>query len=63
MEKKKLLDYVLPQVKVTKVSLELSIAQTTPVSAAGYMGSDWVEVNDPVGGDTDLEGGDIFVPL
>ena len=60
MEKRKKLDYVSPQVKVTQVILEQGIANVA-VSAAAYLGGDWIDVNDPVGLDTNLEGGDIVL--
>ena len=53
----KKMNYVSPQINVARVSLEQGIA--VKVSCAAYLGSDWIEIDDPMGSDTNLEGGDI----
>ena len=53
--------YVAPTVTITRVVLEQGIA--VAISCVTYMGNEWIEENDPVGGDTWFEGGDIILPL
>ena len=59
MEKKKKMTYVAPTVKITRVVLEQGIA--VAVSCVTYMGGDWIEEEEPVGGDTWFDGGDIVL--
>ena len=51
--------YETPTVKITRVIMENSIAQTVPISAAVYL-QDWEE-GGVLGVDTPVEGGDIHV--
>ena len=56
---KKKMNYVSPQIKVTRVSLEQGIA--VKVSCSAYLESDWIEIEEPIGLDTSHEGGDIVL--
>ena len=51
--------YVSPRARATRVMVEQGIA--VQVSTHVYLHPDWEEVQTPIGTDTNVEGGDVYL--